>query len=160
MKYRWDDYASEHATLTESWIDDDARRFTGFDPGDTWTAYHDCLVHDEGMIPGENYWCKVISDAGVPFAVIAFSLYDGEYTVMEYIVDPQKRGLGLGSSALRELLENGDIIIGRQIGKVMAVIFPNNVTSQKAFEKAGFTFDHAHPDGDAWYYKYKKNPVQ
>ncbi len=157
MKYRWDDYTSEYSATADRWIDDDARRFTGFDePGDTWAAYHEYWLHDEGMIPGENYWCKVISDADAPFAVIAFSLYDGEYTIMEYLVDPKKRGQGLGSSALRELLENGDTIIGQQIGKAMAVIFPNNVASQRSFEKAGFTFDHAHPDGDAWYYKYKK----
>lgn len=154
MKYLWDDYTSENAALTDGWPDEAARRMTGFDSDESWSKFHeDCLNSDE-MTPGENYWCKIISESGVPFASIIFSLHEGEFTIMEYIVDPQKRGRGLGSSALRDLIENSDMIIHRRIDRALAVIFPCNIASQKAFEKAGFLFDHAHPDGDAWYYKY------
>ena len=34
------------------------------------------------------------------------------------------------------------------------IVFPKNIPSQKAFENAGFVFDHAHEGGDAWYYSY------
>ena len=64
------------------------------------------------------------------------------------------RGYGIGSAVLRELLDNGEDIIGQKTDKVMAVIFPGNTASQKCFEKAGFKYVSSHPDGDAWYYRY------
>lgn len=45
-------------------------------------------------------------------------------------------------------------ILGRTIKDAEAVIFPDNIASQKAFEKAGFIFYSEHPDGDAWNYRY------
>ena len=36
-----------------------------------------------------------------------------------------------------------------------ACIFPSNIASIKAFEKAGFQYSHSHPEGDAWYYEYR-----
>ena len=32
--------------------------------------------------------------------------------------------------------------------------------AQKAFEKAGFRFEQAHPDGDAWYYRYDRFSIR
>ncbi len=75
---------------------------------------------------------------------------------MGLLVKPEMRGNGLGTALLRELLSDGEMIIGHQIERATAVIFPNNIASQKAFEKAGFVFDHLHEDGDAWYYRYEK----
>jgi hypothetical protein len=83
----------------------------------------------------------------------------GEFCVSEYIVAQALRGKGFGTAALLELLKNGYTIIGHDIKKAYAVIFPNNTASQKAFEKAGFAFDHAHPKGDALIYKYEKNMI-
>ncbi len=80
-------------------------------------------------------------------------------TVMEYLVDSGRRNLGLGSSALCELMESGPDIIGSDIGLAEAVIFPNNKPSQRAFEKAGFRFSSADPDGDAWYYRYERQKI-
>lgn len=45
-------------------------------------------------------------------------------------------------------------MVEKSIVKANAVIYPNNIASQKAFEKAGFTFVSAHPDEDAWNYEY------
>lgn len=153
MKYQWSDYTKEHAALVESWLDDEARELTGMDDG--WEDFYEYWKNEPDMALGENYWCKVISEQGVLFAVIALALYEGKLTVMEFLVDSRRRGHGLGSSALCELMALGSEIIGEDITLAEAVIFPNNKPSQRAFEKAGFRFSSAHPDGDAWYYRYE-----
>ena len=127
----------------------------GIDDGG-WKAYYGYWLGDELTRPGENFWCKVILNWETPFAVSAlFMTDDGTLTVSEFAVAPSLRGKGYGSSALRELLAKGQDIIGQPISSASAIIYPNNVASQRAFEKAGFKFDHAHPDGDAWIYTYR-----
>ena len=89
-------------------------------------------------------------------AAIAVGLWKGELTISELIVAPEKRSRGSGSALLIELLENSGGILGKDFESAKAVIFPDNAASQKAFERAGFHFESAHPDGDAWYYVYRK----
>ena len=84
------------------------------------------------------------------------ALWESVFTVSEYIVRPDYRGKGIGSSALAELLMESELILDAEIAEVHAVIYPNNVPSQKAFEKAGFQFESEHLDGDAWNYRYQK----
>ncbi len=157
MKYQWSDYTKEYSALVESWLDDEAINLTGMDDG--WEEFYEYWKNEPDMSLGENYWCKVISEQGVPFAVIALTLYEGKLTVMEYLVDSGRRNLGLGSSALCELMESGLDIIGSDTRLAEAVIFPNNKPSQRAFEKAGFKFSSANPDRDAWYYRYEKQKI-
>ncbi len=71
-------------------------------------------------------------------------------------VAPEERSKGKGSLIIADLIENSNELIGLQINQYKAVIFPNNPASKRAFEKAGFKFECAHPDGDAWYYVYDK----
>jgi predicted nucleotidyltransferase len=106
------------------------------------------------MTPGKDYRCKVVYDGITPFAVIALSGSEGVFHIMELLVKPGMRNKGLGTALLHELLSDGESIIGSRIGRSGAVIFPCNTASQKAFEKAGFVFDHSNDDGDAWYYCY------
>lgn len=155
MKFTWYDYDVKYAAIVESWLDADAKRFTGCDDG--WDSFYEYWKNDNETTLGENYWRKVICETGVPIAVIAISLYQSAFTVMEYIVAPERRGKGYGSTALKELLDNGTIIIGKNITQAKSVIFPNNIASQKAFGKAGFAFDYAHLEGDSWYYTYERN---
>lgn len=152
MRFIWKDYDSRSMPFIEDWLDVYAVRMTGMDDG--WKSFHEYWITEGGMTPGKDYWCKVVYDQAAPFAVIAFSLYEGNYHVMELLVKPKKRGKGFGTALLRDLLLYGEMIIGHRIEKATAVIFPNNPASQKAFEKAGFVFDHANDDGDAWYYCY------
>ena len=154
MKYKWIDYTVDYAPIIESWIDSDARKYTGCDDG--WDNYFEYWKNFSGTKIGENFWAKVIFNGNTPFAVMAISLQDGTGAVCEYIIDPLKRGKGYGSSALIELMTFGTKIIGHEILFAEAVIFPSNIPSQKVFEKAGYVFDHADPDGDVWYYKYQK----
>lgn len=154
MHFKWIDYSPDNAAVVESWLDDTAKRNTGCDDG--WADVVDYWMHEPDSIPGENFWCKVILDNGKPFASVAVGLWDGVFTVSEIVVNPEKRGQGYGSAALKELLTNGRTILGKDIETAKAVIYPDNIASQKAFERAGFTFESAHPDGDAWYYIWKK----
>ena len=156
MQYTWTDYGEQFCDIVESWLDETAVNSLGFDDGG-WKAYYDYWSHDELSHLGENFWCKVILDDGAPFAVASlFLMDDGTLTVSEYAVAPSFRGKGYGSTALKELLEGGRDIIGREVNSASAIVFPNNIASQRAFEKAGFEFSHVHPDGDAWIYKYHK----
>ena len=154
MKYTWIDYTNQYSSVVEPWLDREAKKYTGCDEG--WDRYITYWKNDGGTKIGGNFWGKVVSDGGIPFAVMAIGFHDGMFTVSEFIVAPEKRKKGYGSSALRELLACGEKIVGQEIRTCEAVIYPSNIPSQKAFEKAGFVFDRAHPDGDAWYYTYRK----
>ncbi len=152
MRFDWKDYAADTMPFVEDWLDDYAVRMTGMDDG--WRSFHEYWIAEGGMTPGKDYWCKVVYDQAIPFAVIALSLHEGNYHVMELLVKPEMRNNGLGSALLRDLLSDGETIIGHRIERATAVIYPNNPASQKAFEMAGFVFDHTDDDGDAWYYCY------
>ena len=150
MNFVWLDYNPETMGFVESWLDKHVVRMTGMEEGfhqeyEYWSNYEDNIV-------GENYWCKVVFENEKPFAVIEFGLYEGVVTIMEIIVAPEKRGYGMGSGVLNELILNAKGIIGIDIPKAEAIIFPSNIASQKAFEKAGFKYHHTHEDGDAMTY--------
>ena len=47
-----------------------------------------------------------------------------------------------------------EILTCLERSKAEAIIFPSNIASQKAFEKAGFKYHHTQEDGDAMTYVY------
>ena len=153
MELLWKDYDPETMGYIEVWLDDTAVRATGLDEG--FRAFYEYWRSEDGFVPGENFWCKVLWDCGEPFAVIALCEHEGNVTVMELVLAPEKRGRGLGTKLLQELLRN-EPIPGLIIEKSEAVIFPGNKASQRAFEKAGFRYHHTHEDGDALYYVYER----
>lgn len=155
MQYDWIDYTSAYKELIDSWMDADARRFTGCDEG--FHAYYQYWANEPATKLGENFWVKIVLADTDPFGIIAIALWDRVFTISEFMIRPDRRGEGLGSSALAELLAQSRNIIGVKVEDADAVIFPNNVASQKAFEKAGFIFHSEHPDGNAWYYRYHEN---
>ena len=157
MNFIWHDYNPETMGYVENWLDEYAVRMTGMDDG--FRQEYEYWANEDYNTVGENFWCKVVFEKGVPFAVIEFGLYEGVVTVMETLVAPEKRGQGMGSKAIKELLEKSKTIIGIDIEKAEAIIFPSNIASQKAFEKAGFKYHHTHEDGDAMTYVYEVNPI-
>ena len=157
MKFDWKKYFPNTMPFVEEWLDDHAVRMTGMDDG--WRAFHEYWITDGEMMLGKDYWCKVVYDDKTPFAVIALSLHEGSFHIMELLVKSEMRGKGYGTVLLRELLSDGETIIGHRIEKAAAVIFPSNAASQKAFEKAGFVFDRANDDGDTWYFCYTKDQL-
>lgn len=155
MKYHWIDYSSAYREMVESWMDEDAKRFTGCDEG--FDSYYQYWVKEPETKPGENFWAKIILADTDPSGIIVIGFWDNLFTISEFIIRPDRRGRHMGSSALAELLVQSEDIIGVKMKNVDAVIFPNNAASQKAFEKAGFVFHSKHPDGDAWNYVFREN---
>ena len=153
MNFTWSDYKTEHAALVDSWLDDTAIKMTGIEDGfdEEWRA----TLDEAKNFPGCKDFCKIVSQNGVPFAAVKYGFYQNNATVSVIIVDPTQRGNGRGSAVLRELVANTNTLVGEKVDKFDAVIFPSNISSQKAFEKAGFVFDCAHEDGDALYYTFK-----
>ncbi len=155
MAYPWIDYTPDHAPVAESFLDDTARRMTGCEDG--WEDYYTYWATHPATRMGENFWAKVICPEDRPIAVMALALHsDGTLTVSEFIVSPCERGKGHGTAILRDLLAHGREMLGVEFGRVLAVIYPHNTASKRAFEKAGFRFESAHPDGDAHYYVYER----
>jgi len=154
MKYTWIDYNSSLEKIVDSWLDENAMRFTGCDEG--FEEYYQYWVNDADTKIGENFWAKIIVNDAEPIGIVTLGLWENVFTISELIIRPDRRGKQFGSSALAELIARSKDIIGVEIQEAKAVIFPNNIPSQKAFEKAGFTFHYEHPDGDAWYYRYQK----
>ena len=153
MKFKWIDYSRELADTVEGLLDEEAVRMTGIDEG--FDDYYSYWANEENTVLGENFWCKVILKENTPVGVMVLGKStDGEFIMSEIIVSPAMRGHGVGGAVLCEFLDNGEYIIGQKTKKVMAVIFPNNIASQRCFEKAGFKYVSSHPDGDAWYYRY------
>lgn len=152
MKYTWIDYNSAYEKMVNSWLDEDAMRFTGCDEG--FEEYYQYWVSDANTKIGENFWAKIIVNDAEPIGIVTLGLWESVFTISEFIIRPDRHGKQFGSSALAELIIRSKDIIGTQIKDAQAVIFPNNIASQKSFEKAGFKFHYEHPDGDAWYYKF------
>lgn len=89
--------------------------------------------------------------------MIAFAKASNEnFTIQELAVLPACRGKGYGTAILVELLEKSQAVIEAAILTADAVIYPDNISSQKAFTKAGFMHTQIHPDGDAMYYRYTR----
>jgi ribosomal protein S18 acetylase RimI-like enzyme len=153
MIFSWLDYDPHTMGYIENWLDESAVKSTGLDEG--FRSFYEYWANEDGFVVGKNYWCKVVFDDDKPVAVIALCMNEGSVTVMEIVVDPEKRGQGIGRKLLKELLAREDII-GFSIVKSEAVIFPTNIASQKAFTNAGFRYHHTHEAGDALYYAYKK----
>ncbi len=150
MRFKWEHYQNTHETLVDSWLDDVAVNFTGLDDG--WKEFYDYWMQEAKESSCKDY-CYIVSENNEPFGVIYIATQDPELTVSEFVVAPNKRGKGYGSAAINELIDNCDTLVSKHIGVAKSVIYPNNIASQKAFEKAGFSFVSTHPDGDAWYYE-------
>ena len=153
MNFAWNNYSSEYAEKIESFLDEEAIKYTSCDNG-----FHDFYIYWHNELGESNFWCKVILIENEPIAVIALAKApDNVFTIQEFIVSPNHRGKGYGSAILKELLIYSNDIIGQDISVAEAVIYPNNIASQKAFQNAGFIYAGAHSDGDAWYYQYMRN---
>ena len=154
MTFVWRDYSPETMNYIEDWLDESAVKSTGLDEG--FRAFYEYWASEGGLVVGENYWCKVVFQDTIPFAVIAFCKHVCKILIMEIVVQPEKRGQGKGSKILRELLESEEIIGTINISE--AVIYPDNIASQKAFENAGFKLflTLEDQDGVSLHYIYEK----
>lgn len=154
MRYKWLDYHKGYKEIVEAWLDCEAVKYTGCDEG--WDQFFEYWKNEPETVLNENFFARVILDGGKAVGVIAVYEEKDKHYIQEFIVSPDRRGMGTGSSILKELLQSGEEIVGKKIAIAEACIFPSNISSRKAFEKAGFRYSHAHPDGDALYYEYRK----
>ena len=153
INYTWSDYNPHTMQYVDDWLDESAISATGLDDG--FRAFYDYWANEDGFVIGENFWCKVITENGIPLAVIAFCQHDQTIFVMEVVVATQHRGRGIGTKLLKELL-NSNEIIGCTVQKSEAVIFSSNLASQRAFEKAGYRYQYTYEDGTAMIYSFQR----
>lgn len=153
MTFVWHDYDPDAMEFVENWLDDTAIHATGLDDG--FRDFYEYWAAEDGYYIGENYWCKVACEADTPVGIIACALYEEKITIMEILVAPEKRGQGKGTQLLKELHSRPEIL-GFPIQQSEAVIFPDNIASQKAFEKAGFYHHHTYEDGSALIFVYER----
>ena len=149
MNFVWLDYDPESMDNIEKWLDEAAVQSTGLEDG--FRDFYEYWEKEEGYSVGANFWCKVIFQHNKPFAVIAFCSHLSKIIVMEILVAPEKRGRGMGSKVLRELLSWPEWK-ERGIATCESIIFPDNKASQKAFANAGFRCHHTYEDGSAMLY--------
>ena len=153
MNYQWRDYEPCGMTFVEAWLDEQAVAATGLDEG--FRSFYEYWAKEEGFVPGENFWCKVVFEKDIPLAVAAFCRRERTILIMELLVDPKKRGCGIGTRLLQELLGSEELI-GSVIERSEAVIFPENLASQRACQKAGYYCHHCYEDGSALLYVYER----
>lgn len=152
MEFEWTDYSTEDSKFIDLWLDDAAAAMTGIDQG--WDGYWNAVIADAENYPGCKDFCKIVRENGVPVAVVAFGFYRGNATISEIVVDPLQRSKGYGARIIYELISHSDTWIDEEIVQFDAVVFPNNLPSQKAFQKAGFVLEHE--DKEALNYVYKR----
>ena len=155
MKFTWHDYSPETMGYVENWLDDSAVTSTGLDEG--FRAFYEYWANENSFLIGENFWCIVVFSGSVPLAVIALCQHEGSTIILEIVVAPEKRGQGIGTKLLKELLGCNEKI-GFAIHKSEAVIYPDNIASQKAFENAGYRHFRTHQDenGISLHYVYER----
>ena len=158
MNYDWYDYNPDTMLFVENWLDESAKKSTGLDDG--FHAFYEYWVNEDGFVIGKNFWCKVVFENGEPFGVIAFCRHNHKTIIMEVLIAPDKRGQGKGSALIKELLNHKEII-GFVIQKGETVIYPDNIVSQKAFERAGFIYQNNCKDenGDSMRYIYESKSL-
>ena len=154
MNFVWYDYNPNTMNFIENWLDESAVESTGLNEG--FHSFYEYWATEDGFVVGENFWCKVISEHDKPFAVVAFCQYKSKMIIMEVLLEPEKRGQGKGSTLIKELIKNEEIL-GFSKQNWEAVIYPRNIASRKAFENAGFRYSDNRQDenGESMSYIYK-----
>lgn len=136
MIFNWIDYIPEYSALIDSWLDPYAEKMTGIDEG--WDSYWNAVLLDAVNFPGCVDCCKLVLKAGQPIAVVAFGYYQNDVTISEIIVAPEMRSKGYGSDIIKELIQLSRNWIPDPISRFSAIVFAQNVSSQKAFQNVGF----------------------
>ena len=113
MLFKYIDYSEKFVEITESLLDETAINNTGCDEG--FHNFYNYWLEESDTILNQNFWCKLAFDGNELIGVICLGLSPTkEFTIMEIIVAPNKRGKGLGSSIIHELIDNSEKIIGKE----------------------------------------------
>lgn len=153
MDFIWYDYNPDTMNYIEDWLDEITVRNTGLDDG--FRSFYEYWKNEENFVLNHNFWCKVVLYKNEPIAVITLCLDEYTLKIMELIVSPEKRKMGLGTKIIKEVLTNIKLI-GFVVNKSEVIIYPNNIASQNAFQNAGFKYHYTHENGDAMIFVYNK----
>lgn len=149
--FSWVDY-TDAKHIADDFFDQEAILGTGIDD---FAEYINYWTSDGGARYNKDFFCKVAFKGDDPIGAVVLGMgSDGIFTFSAVTVAPVRRKTGFGTAILHEILTNSQKIIGHKIVHARAVIFPENTSSIRAFEKAGFRLIGLHPDGDALYYEY------
>ena len=108
--------------------------------------------------PGCVDYCKMVFWEGKSIAVVAFGYYRSDVTISEIIISPEMRSKGYGTEILKELVCLPRIWFPEPISRFSAIVFAQNIASQKAFQNAGFQKQML-PDGVTFeYVRLEPNP--
>lgn len=138
-----------HTELLDTWLDADARKYTGIENGAGWNGD---IAYWKNESP-DTFQAFLLGDPEPAAAVYCF-LEPDRLHIGEILVDPDKRGNGLGTAVLKFLLYSY-----AQCETATAVIFPSNFPSRRAFAKAGFCHTSTNPDGDAEYWTFHRMKI-
>ena len=118
--------------------------FTDFlNDSDMGSPYMPILQQSEAQIeerydklPQEEKWFFVEKKDGDRIGWISHSLVGGSMTI-EYALIPTERKKGYGTEAVRIIVDY--VFLSKNIERIQAETLVENVASQRALEKAGFT---------------------
>ncbi len=150
--FQWHAYDQSLSLLVNSWMDEDAVAFTGIEDG--WDNYWLAVQEDSMNFPGCKDYCRVVYDGTVPCAAVCFGVFQYTLTISEVVVAPGFRGKGLGTRLLSELMHMTESGNFGEVSRITAVVFPQNLASQKAFQMAGFSQEGYTEDGIDLIYTY------
>lgn len=141
----WVNYEHKHAHFVDGWFDEEAIAMAGIDDG--WDDYWQAVQADSVNFPGCEDFCKVIFEESEPIAAVCFGIYQNTMTISEIVVSPEHRGQGKGTQLLAELVALAKSYEPNKVKCITGVVFPHNLASQKAFQKAGFHLEGKTEDG-------------
>ena len=124
------------AELLWQWANDAEARRSSFHPAPIPWETH--VVWLSARLADAATRIFVAEVHGEPRAVVRFQKEDARVAVVSIVVDPDARGRGLGTRALRLSCRSAARELGLE--KVDAYIKPENKASVVAFERAGFAF--------------------
>ena len=150
--FRWLDYEDQYAQLLDSWLDEEAVSMTGLDDG--WADYWQAVKEDAVNFPGCEDFCKVIFAGNLSCAVICFGTFQNTLTISEIVVNPKLRGHRIATRLLSDLVEMAQKHVFGDLNRLSAVIYPQNMISQRAFQNAGFRPEGKTDDGVDLIYSY------
>lgn len=167
MRLHLEVFRPQDVRKIESWFDDSDTQ--GWIGGRDWIRRAPSLLEltigDEfrgKVVTGRRMWLSV-DDHGVPAAFVDAELYD-RYAAWDgsnqkepvisdvvdlpsmgitLVVDPARRGRGLGSATLRAIAEEPEL---NHVGLFFGSVEVGNLASIRCFEKAGFVLRSDRPD--------------
>ncbi|MBE6615503.1 MAG: GNAT family N-acetyltransferase [Ruminococcaceae bacterium] len=138
--------AGEHAALIQTWLDDDGICGTGIEDWDEDVRYWREESPDTFQV--------LLFGTPEPTAAVYYFTEPDNLHIGALLVNPEKRGRGIGSAILKYLLYTHT-----NYSKATAVIYPDNTASEQAFRNAGFVYVRSHEDMTATYWEWHKPSV-